>query len=276
MRKFAGRILTLAALPALLLAAWEVTAITLDNCAVVPRVGAVALRLLHPLDNVLRTGSLAWHTGVSAVRVLTGFTMAALVAIPLGLIMGVFPRPRRLIGPVVELLRPLCPIAWIPFALVVFGTANAGNLVGLRYTRTILDHVQLGMLFIIVYGAFFPILLNTISGVTGVRTIYVESALTLGASRGRVFRKVLLPASLPAIMTGLRVGLGIAWMVIIAAEMLPGSDSGIGYMIMYAYELAEMDVLAAGMIVIGLVAALFSKLIHVVSNRFTAWQAKER
>jgi NitT/TauT family transport system permease protein len=276
MRKLASRVLWAVALPALLLVGWEAAAVVLGNRAIVPRVGAVVSRLLHPLDNLLQTGSLAWHTGISAFRVVCGFLLAALVAIPLGLVMGVFARPRRLIGPVVELLRPLCPIAWIPFALVVFRTYSVSNVLGYRYSRSILDHVQLGMLFIIFYGGFFPILLNTIAGVMGVRRIYVESALTLGARGGQIFRKVLLPASLPSILTGLRVGLGIAWMVIIAAEMLPGSDSGIGYLIMYAYELAEMDILVAGMIVIGVVGAALSKLIAMAASRLTGWQAKER
>ena len=276
MRRFLGRTLTAVALPALLLAVWEAAAIGLGRRSVVPRVEAVAWRLLTPHEDLLRTGSLAFHTGISAFRVVCGFVLAAAVAIPLGLVMGVFARPRRLIGPLVEMLRPLCPIAWVPFALVVFGTYNASNLLGFRYSHTILDHVSVGMLFIIFYGAFFPILLNTIAGVVGVRRLYVESALTLGARGGQVFRKVLLPASLPSIMTGLRVGLGIAWMVIIAAEMLPGSESGIGYLIIYASQLAEMDVLVAGMIVIGLVGALLSKLIHLASDRLTGWQAKER
>ena len=276
MRKVITRTLTSIALPVLLLIAWEVTAIGLGNRAIVPRVEAVVVRLLHPCDDLLKTGSLLWHTGISVLRVGWGFTIAVVIGVPLGLIMGACAKPRQLIEPVVELLRPLCPIAWIPFALIIFRTYTVSNILGFRYSHTILDHVPLGMLFIIFYGAFFPILLNTIAGVTGTRRIYVESALTLGARGSQIFRHVVLPASLPSIMTGLRVGLGIAWMVIIAAEMLPGSESGVGYLIMYAYELAEMDVLVAGMVVIGAVGAVLSKLLLAASERLTGWQARER
>jgi len=275
-RRRLGRIGLALILPVLLLVVWEVLAVTLKNPWLLPRVGAVADRLLHPLDNVLETGSLLYNVAVSGVRVLMGFTLAAIVAIPLGLAMGRTEFIRRLVGPFVEMFRPLCPIAWIPFAMAVFKTYTVVNIFGVRYSDTILDTIQVGMLFILFYGAFFPILLNTVDGVLGVRNVFVESAVTLGASRGQVFRKVVLPAALPSIVTGLRVGLGVAWMVIVAAEMLPGSDSGIGYLMIYAYELAEMDVLITGMILIGLVGALLSWGVHLLARPFTGWQARER
>ncbi len=98
----------------------------------------------------------------------------------------------------------------------------------------------------------------------------------LATPPNQIFRKVIFPAALPQIFTGLRVGLGVSWMVIIAAEMLPGSDSGIGYLIMFAYQLAEMDVLITGMILIGLVGALLSWIVQIISRPFTIWQARER
>jgi len=104
----------------------------------------------------------------------------------------------------------------------------------------------------------------------------MESALLLGADQRKLFKKVILPASLPAVLTGLRLGLGISWMVIIAAEMLPGSDAGIGYLIMFSYELAEMDILIASMILIGAVGALLSYVVKLASDRTSVWQAKER
>jgi len=198
------------------------------------------------------------------------------VAVPLGLAMGRSAVVRRLVGPFVEMFRPLCPIAWIPFAMAVFKTYTVVNVFGVRYSDTIFDTVQVGMLFILFYGAFFPILLNTIDGVIGVRDVYIESAQVLGASDAQLFRKVVLPAALPAVFTGLRVGLGTAWMVIVAAEMLPGSSSGIGYLIIYAYQLAEMDVLVAGMILIGAVGALLSWGVALLGRPLVGWQAKAR
>ncbi len=160
--------------------------------------------------------------------------------------------------------------------MAIFKTYSVVNIFGVRYSNTIFDVVQVGMLFIIFYGAFFPILLNTVDGVANVPRIYIESAQVLGASRWQMFRKVVFPAALPAILTGLRVGLGVAWMVIIAAEMLPGSHAGIGYLIVYAYQLAEMDVLITGMILIGFVGALLSWFMQAVSRPLVSWQAKVR
>jgi NitT/TauT family transport system permease protein len=112
--------------------------------------------------------------------------------------------------------------------------------------------------------------------VKSVKDLFIESALLLGADKNQLFRKVIVPSALPAILTGLRVGLGVAWMVIIAAEMLPGSDAGIGYLIMFSYELAEMDILIASMILIGTVGALLSYGVKVIADRTSFWQAKER
>jgi len=271
-----GRVALGLLLPALFLAGWELAAVRLNNPWLVPRVEVVANRLLHPLADVVETGSLLHNLAVSGIRVLMGFLLAVVVAVPLGLAMGRSAVVRRLVGPFVEMFRPLCPIAWIPFAMAVFKTYTVVNVFGVRYSDTIFDTVQVGMLFILFYGAFFPILLNTIDGVIGVRDVYIESAQVLGASDAQLFRKVVLPAALPAVFTGLRVGLGTAWMVIVAAEMLPGSSSGIGYLIIYAYQLAEMDVLVAGMILIGAVGALLSWGVALLGRPLVGWQAKAR
>lgn len=160
--------------------------------------------------------------------------------------------------------------------MAIFKTYTIAEVFGFRYTTTIFGHIQLGMLFVIFYGGFFPIFLNTVHGVKSVKNIFLESALLLGSDQRKLFKKVILPASMPAILTGLRVGLGISWMVIIAAEMLPGSDAGIGYLIMFSYELAEMDILIASMILIGAVGALLSYIVKFISDRTSIWQAKER
>ena len=255
---------------------WQYFAVRLDNPALLPRVENVVDRLVHPFDDLLNTGSFARHILVSASRVIMGFLFAAIIGIPLGLAVGRFLTFHRLFSPIIEILRPLCPIAWIPFAMAVFKTYTIANVFGVRYTSTIFGHIQLGMLFVIFYGGFFPIFLNTVHGVKSVKNLFIESALLLGANQHQIFRKVILPSSLPAILTGLRVGLGISWMVIIAAEMLPGSDAGIGYLIMFSYELAEMDILIASMIVIGIVGALLSYGVKIAADRTSFWQAKER
>lgn len=263
-------------LPALFLILWEAIAVWVDNPALIPRFTAVLSVLFHPFSELIGTGSLAWNIVVSLFRVLFGFTVAVVLCVPLGLAMGASNMVHRLVNPLVELFRPLCPIAWIPFAMALFKTTRVPQLFGVRYSDTILDSVQVGMVFIIFWGGLFPILLNTIHGVGGVRTLWLETAKMLGASKAQTFRKVVLPAALPAIMTGLRIGLGVSWMVIIAAEMLPGSDSGIGYLIMYSYELAEMQILVAGMISIGIMGLILNWGLQIVSVRVSGWKSLER
>ena len=263
-------------LPLLFLVVWEIGARMVDNPALVPRFTAVVGVLIHPNAELIGTGSLFWNTMVSLVRVLLGFLVAVIICVPLGLAMGSSRRIFRMVNPMVEMFRPLCPIAWIPFAMAIVKTTRLPQLFGLRYSDTILDSVQVGMIFIIFWGGLFPILLNTIYGVSGVRDIWLETAKMLGASKTRTFRKIVIPAALPAIMTGLRIGLGVSWMVIIAAEMLPGSDSGIGYLIMYSYELAEMHILVASMVVIGIMGLFLNKGLQFVSNQVSGWTARER
>jgi len=269
------RVLQAAALPVLLLIIWETAAVTAANPALIPRIGAVTDRLLHPLADLLNTGNYLHHIAVSGLRVVLGFLLAAAAGIPLGLLAGRKLAVHRMTGPLIELLRPLCPIAWIPFALAVFKTWTVTDIFGMHYSTSIFSHVQLGMLFVIFYGGFFPVFLNTVDGVRSVKNIHLEAGLLLGASQRQLFRKVILPSALPQILTGLRVGLGICWMVIIAAEMMPGSDAGLGYLIMFSYELAEMDILLACMVLIGIVGALLSLGLKKIADRTSFWQAKE-
>jgi len=172
------------------------------------------------------------------------------------------------------MLRPLCPIAWIPFALAIFKTYTVAEVFGVRYTTSIFGHIQLGMLFVIFYGGFFPIFLNTVLGVKSVKDIFIESAQLLGADKNQLFRKVIVPSALPAILTGLRVGLGVSWMVIIAAEMLPGSDAGIGYLIMFSYEL-ELALKAPHNVVF-LDGSLVSYLIGIGQGLYAIYKSSER
>lgn len=255
---------------------WEFFAYGIDNPALLPRVEDVVHRLIHPFADILDTGSFVHHILISASRVILGFLLAVIIGIPLGLFVGRYILAHRLFSPIIEILRPLCPIAWIPFALAIFKTYTIADIFGVRYTTSIFGHIQLGMLFVIFYGGFFPIFLNTVHGVKSVKNIFIESGLLLGADQNRLFRNVILPSSLPSILTGLRIGLGISWMVIIAAEMLPGSDAGIGYLIIFSYELAEMDILIASMILIGAVGAFLSYAVKFISDKTSFWQAKER
>lgn len=269
------RLLGWTVVPAFLLIAWQILAIYLDQPWILPPVSSVAEQLLHPLREHYASGSLLTNTWISLLRVLIGFTLAAAVGIPLGVLTGSLRTLRGLIEPLIELLRPLCPIAWLPFAIAVFKLKTVPQLFGVRFSHTVLDQIQLGMIFVLFWGAFFPILINTLDGVMAVRRNYLLLAKTLGAGRAQSFLHVRLPAALPMIITGLRQGIGTCWFVIIAAEMLPGSDSGIGYLLLYAAEQSAMDIVIAAMIIIGVIGALLSFVMRRVMRFGLLWQGKE-
>ncbi|AEF95906.1 ABC transporter permease [Methanotorris igneus] len=241
-------------LPVLGVVLWEVFAIYLNNPVIIPKVESVLNVLLNPWTGILGTGNLIDNTLISIKRVISGFIVAALVAIPLGILMGYYSFVNDLFDTVIELLRPIPPLAWVPLALAWFGIGETS------------------MLFIIFIGAFFPILINTISGVKGVPKPLIEAALTLGAKEKDILMKVVIPASSPSILTGLRVGAGIAWMCVVAAEMLPGSDAGLGYLIMYAYSLSRMDVVIAAMVIIGLIGLILDRGLRFIENRYFKWR----
>jgi len=179
---------------------------------------------------------LCGHLIYSLYRVFLGFSLAAVTAIPLGILMGMSQRIRYAIDPLVEIIRPIPPLAWIPIAILWFGIGNgsAG--------------------FIIFLGVFFPLLLNTVLGVISLNKVLVEVAYTLNASKRDIFAKVFIPGALPAIFTGARIGMGIGWMTLIAAEFTGVKEGlGLGYMIMTARDIQRPDEIMAGMLVIGLI-----------------------
>ena len=261
--------------PVVLLVLWQIAAGWLNQPWIFPPVTRVIDQLVHPLREHYASGSLLSNTFVSLLRVLMGFLLAAVAGIGLGLAMGSVRILRSSLEPIVEVLRPLCPIAWLPFAIAVFKRGTLPQLFGFGYTRTVFDQVQLGMVFVIFVGGFFPILTNTLDGVTGVRRNYLLLAQALGAKRRQVFRHVYLPASMPMILTGLRQGLGLCWFVIIAAEMLPGAESGIGYLLIYASDNAAMDIVIAAMLIVGSIGALLGLMMRRIMSGLVRWHGKE-
>ncbi|TFH15755.1 MAG: ABC transporter permease [Lentisphaerales bacterium] len=259
----------------LLMGAWEISARILDQPWILPRATVVAGQLVHPFRDHYASGSLFSNTIVSFVRALVGFLLGALVGVSLGLVMGSVRVVRGLLEPLVELLRPLCPIAWIPFAIAVFKLRTIPQLFGVRFTGTILDQVQVGMIFVLFWGAFLPVVINTIDGVAGVRRNYLMLAQTLGANRRQIFIHVYLPAAMPMILTGLRQGIGTCWMVIIAAEMLPGASNGIGYLLMYAADQSGMDIVIASMVIIAAIGASLNALLLYGARPLVKWYGKE-
>ena len=198
--------------------------------------------------------SLGGHLAASLHRVALGFVAAAAIGIPMGLLMGWSKAVHDALRPIVEVMRPIPPLAWIPMAIMWFG-------IGLKSST-----------FIIFLGAFFPIVLNTTAGVTLVSPVFVEASLTLGLSRWDILTKVLAPGALPSVFTGVRVGLGIAWMTLVAAEFTGvKTGHGLGYMIMTARDIQRPDLILAGTATIGLVGFGIDSIILVLRRKVLRW-----
>jgi len=195
------------------------------------------------------------HVLFSLYRVALGYVVAALLAIPLGLLMGWSPVLLRMTRSLFEVVRPIPPLAWIPIAILWFG-------IGIKSAA-----------FIIFLGAFFPILLNTISGVLSIQPILVEAARTLHAEEKDIFLKVLLPGAIPSIFVGMRIGIGIGWMTLVAAEFTGVKEGyGLGYMIMTARDIQRPDEILAGMLVIGVIGLLIDIGLRTAESRAVKWQ----
>ena len=195
------------------------------------------------------------HMLYSLYRVFLGYAIAALLAIPLGLLMGWSPGLLKMIRPLFELLRPIPPLAWIPIAILWFG-------IGIKSAA-----------FIIFLGAFFPVLLNTISGALSVHPILIEAARTLHATEKDIFLKVLLPGAVPSIFVGMRIGIGIGWMTLVAAEFTGVKEGyGLGYMIMTARDIQRPDEILAGMLIIGVIGLLIDIGLRATESRTIKWQ----
>jgi NitT/TauT family transport system permease protein len=192
------------------------------------------------------------HVLLSCRRIIFGFSLAALVAVPLGLVMGRFKLIHEIVFPVSEVLRPIPAIAWVPMAIMLWPT-NEQSIV-----------------FITFLGSFFPILVNTLHGMSLVDPVLVRAARCLGAKEASIFREVYFPASLPHIFTGLTVGMGVAWVSLIAAEMISG-QYGIGYFTWEAYSLVQYPDIALGMIAIGVLGLLSSLVIRAAGKLAMPW-----
>lgn len=198
------------------------------------------------------SGTLLTHALASIGRVYGAFLLAALIALPLGLMIGRILLVRALLDPMLQVLRPVPVTAWLPLSMIVFGLGPRSAF------------------FLVALGAFYPILVNTIFGVRSVDTRLFEAAAMLGASRTSMFPRVVLPAALPGIFTGLRLGLGFAWVVIVVGEMT-GVQTGLGAMIMDARQLSRTEIVIAGMIVIGALGYLSDQAVQLLGRRLLRW-----
>jgi len=263
--------------PAGLLVLWWAMS---HRSAVVPSIGSVIDVLVSPSTSPpdLDTTSLASGAYISILRVLLGFSLAAVSGIAAGFFIGLSRGGREVLAPTMSVAMAISPIAWLPVSIIVFGLSTpASALFGDEAWRhNTLDQLSFAVVAVIWYGAFFPIALNSAAGVRGVRRAHVETVRVLGASRMQTLTRVILPTSMPAIFTGLRLGAGIAWRVIVAAEIFPGTRSGLGYMISASHEIGEYRYAFAAIVVIGAIGLALDGGFRLLAWRVGHWQPKER
>ena len=220
-------------LAAILLVLWWV-AVIVSETVIFPSPQDVALGALQ----LARDGTLWDHIGASLFRVAAGFLLAMLVGIPLGLLMGWKALAHVALNPIVQVLRPISPIAWIPIAILWFGVGDVAPV------------------FLIFLSAVFPTAVQTAAGVQTIEPQYLRAARNFGITRSRLFLHVVIPAVLPQIIIGMRVSLGISWLVVVAAEMVT-LRSGLGYMIIDARNAGNRyDLVVAGRVIIGIIGLM--------------------
>lgn len=210
------------------------------------------VEVLIALVAQLQQGEILVDAAMSLERVVMGFLLAAIIAIPAGILCGYSRQLGDFVKPFVELLRPIPPIAWIPIAILIFGIGD-----GSAY-------------FIVFLGAFFPIFTNTYFGATSLPAIYRNVAQSFEIKKSIFITKILFYFSLPYIFIGLKIGIGMAWMSLIAAELI-GAQSGLGYFIQLNRLLLRTDNVVLGMIFIGIVGFILSKFLMVLEKKVMPW-----
>ena len=200
---------------------------------------------------MIMSGELFYHLAASLKREATAFVFAS-AAIPIGMAMGWWRPVYNQMNPIVELLRPIPPLAWIPLSILWFGLGDGQNE------------------FIIFLGMFFPILINTIMGVRNIEPNLVRAARSLGASERRVLTRIVLKGALPQIVTGIRIALGFGWMALVAAELV-GANSGLGFLINDALSMLRTDIITVGMLTIGIVGLAIDAGIRALTRRTLPW-----
>lgn len=200
------------------------------------------------LVELVQKGLLFKYIVASLFRVTWGFTLAVLVGVPFGLLLGWFRGAQAAFNPLIQAFRPISPIAWIPVAILWFGVTDAAPI------------------FLIFLASVFPITVSSMAAVTNVQSVHLRAAQNFGLTDAQLFRQVILPATLPQIITALRIALGVAWLVVVAAEMI-AVNSGLGYLIIDARNAGKRyDLVVAGMVVIGVIGWLLDLLMRQVEK----------
>jgi NitT/TauT family transport system permease protein len=254
-RHFAGSLIVRALSVLICLLLWQAGSVQRWNVIVnfqnIPAPTEVAEALIH----LVQSSKLLAHIWSSVARIFVGFGLAAILAVGLGLLVGRVRLVADIFMSPIEVLRPIPAVAWIPLAILMFPNSEES------------------MIFITFIGAFFPILLSTIHGVSTIDRRLVFASLTLGASPVAMFREVIFPGALPSIVTGLSIGMGTSWFSLVTAEMISG-QYGIGYYTWEAYTLQNYPDIVLGMITIGLLGMLSSMLVRRVGGMLMPWLSR--
>ena len=215
------------------------------------------VRLIFEGESVLGK-TLQEHALASLTRVLESALIAFIIGIPIGIAVGWYRRFDYFASTLIEIFRPIPPLAWIPLTYVLFSA----------YGNTVL----LAQIFIVALGVFFPTVLNIVTGVKSVDPILIDVAKALGANERQILTKVVAPAIVPSMITGMRIGLGVGWASIVAAELVGGSGTGLGYFIMSMYEVGgRLPEIISGIIMIGIVGFIMSEGILYLQKRLLKW-----
>jgi len=232
-------------LPVLILVIWQVIS---SSGSVNPILLPSPVSIFEAVVEMLKSGELIANLQISFIRVIEGFAIAAVLALVLGGAMGLFTRIFSFLNLTIQLLRPIPPIAWIPLAILWFGIEEGSKV------------------FIIILGSFFPIFTNVLGGIRQIEYKFVELANVLQVPQKKFIMKVAIPGALPYVVTGLRTGLGYAWMCVVAAELSAGMQ-GIGYMMTDARAMIQTDRVIIGMLAIGIIGKIMDSLLLLLERR---------
>jgi NitT/TauT family transport system permease protein len=254
-----SRIVRGLALPLVLLGLWQIAASRhVVSATFLPRPADVAdawwTWAFGARSSFSWTSGTFWeYSWMSAKRVLIGFSIGTAVGVPCGVVIGYFRIASDVLDPTIQALRPIPQTAWLPFAVLVFGIQEKAAI------------------FLIALGCFFPIVLNAAAGARQTPQLLIRAALMLGTSRTKILRRVVVPNALPSIFVGLRLGLGLAWVLVIVAEML-AVRGGLGYAIWSAYTFIRMDLIMAAIIAFAVYGWASDRLLVLAGARLMRWQ----
>ncbi|RSW78655.1 taurine ABC transporter permease TauC [Klebsiella aerogenes] len=248
--------LSVATLAVLLAIWWAVTALQLISPLFLPSPWQVLQKLLTIAGPQGFMDATLWqHLAASLTRIAIALVLAAIVGVPVGIAMGLSPTVRGILDPLIELYRPVPPLAWLPLVIIWFGIGETPKI-------------------LLIYLAIFaPVVMSTLAGVKSAQQVRVRAAQSLGASRAQVLWLVILPDALPEILTGLRIGLGVGWSTLVAAELI-AATRGLGFMVQSAGEFLATDVVLAGIAVIAIIAFVLELGLRALQRRLTPWHGE--